>query len=82
GLVELKFTMDDAKIKSFKILLEDGKALGGDEKVSIDKNFRYIELLNSSLEDLTVEFYDEGGGLLYKARFDTANGSMIKKDEE
>lgn len=82
GLVELKFTMDDAKIKSFKILLEDGKALGGDEKVNIDKNFRYIELLNSSLEDLTVEFYDEGGGLLYKARFDTANGSMIKKDEE
>ena len=82
GLVELKFTMDDNKIKSFKLLTEDGQALGGDENTPIDQPFKYIELLSGSLDQLTCEFYDEGGAVLYKARFDTAGGSVIKKDED
>ena len=82
GLIELKFEMTDSNIKSFKVLTEDGKALGGDNNIDIDKPLKYIELLNSSLDQLSIEFYDASGGVLYKARFDTANGAVLKKDED
>ena len=82
GLVELKFQMTDDNIKSFKVLTEDGKALGGDKSIEIDKPLKYIELLSSSLDQLSIEFYDGAGGLLYEARFDTANGAVLKKDED
>ena len=82
GLVELKFEMTDSNIKSFKVLTEDGKALGGDKNIEIDKPLKYIELLNGSLDQLSIEFYDASGGVLYKARFDTANGAVLKKDED
>ena len=82
GLIELKFQMTDSNIKSFKVLTEDGKALGGDKNIEIDKPLKYIELLNGSLDQLSIEFYDASGGVLYTARFDTANGAVLKKDED
>ena len=84
GLLSLSFTMntEGQNCKSFKVKSEDGKTLGKDEAISIDKPLVYIELLRTSLEDLTVEFYDEGGALLETARFDTNHAAVIRKDVE
>ena len=82
GLVEISFTMDDANIKSFKILTDDGKALGSDTAIEITKSLTYISVINDSLSELTIEFYDEAESLLYTARFDTANAAVLKKEEE
>ena len=82
GLVEISFTMDDSNIKSFKILTDDGKALGSDTAIEITKSLTYISVINDSLSELTIEFYDEAESLLYTARFDTANAAVLKKEEE
>ena len=66
----------------FKVLNEEGKVLGKDEITAIDDKLKYVELLTESLDELTVEFYDDAGGLVETARFDTANGAVIRKEEE
>ncbi len=83
GLVEIKFKMDEDKedIKSFKVLTQEGKALGGDKAIEIDKSLKYISIVKQSLDDLKIEFYDSGESVLYKARFDTANGAVLKEDD-
>ncbi|WP_034443092.1 TolC family protein [Butyrivibrio sp. AE2032] len=83
GLVEIKFKMDEDKedIKSFKVLTQEGKALGGDKVIEIDKSLKYISIVKQSLDDLKIEFYDSGESVLYKARFDTANGAVLKEDD-
>ncbi len=82
GIVEISFKMDSEDIKKFKVLTREGKALGGDIQIEIDKPLKYITLIKQSLDDLEIEFYDASGGLANKARFDTANGVVLKKDEE
>ena len=78
GLVELKFDPADKNVAKFKVLTSDGKTLGGDKLTEITKPLVYIPLLLDSLDDLKVEFYDSGEGLLYTGRFDSANGKVRK----
>ena len=82
GIVELKFTMEKDEIKTFKVLTEDGKVLGGDKEVDITAPLKYISIIRQSLADLSIEFYDNSGTLAYKARFDEANGAVLKEDED
>ena len=82
GIVEISFTVDDSDIKSFKVLTEDGKPLGGDTVTDISKPLKYISVIQQSLSELTVEFYDESESLLYKARLNEANAAVIKKEDE
>ncbi len=81
GIVEISFTMDDADIKKFKVLTEDGKALGGDTSVDIDKPLKYISIIQQSISELTVEFYDEQENLLYKARLNESSAAVMKKED-
>ncbi len=83
GLVELKFTLnDDMKdVKGFKVKNAEGKVLGQDKIIEIDKPLVYVELLSQSLPDLTIEFYDESEAVLVTARFDEANGAVLRKEE-
>ncbi len=81
GLVELKFDLADKNVAKFKVLTSDGKTLGGDKLTEITKPLVYIPLLLDSLDDLKVEFYDSGEGLLYTGRFDSANGKVRKMVE-
>ncbi len=82
GIVELSFKMDKDDAKTFKVLTKEGKALGTDTPIDINQPLKYISIIKQSLDDLNVEFYDSSGGLLYKTRFDTANGVVLKEDEE
>lgn len=82
GLVEIQFTMDKKEIKSFKILTQDGKAVGGDSNIDIKKPLKYLSIIRQSLGELKIEFYDEGGAVLEKGRFDEANGQVLREDEE
>ncbi len=81
GTVTLTIKPDDENVKSFRILSEDGKYVGGDKKIEVDKSFTYLALLQQSLDDLQIELYDESGGTLYTGRLDSLNG-LIKKLEE
>ncbi|MCR5402653.1 MAG: hypothetical protein K6E91_02405 [Butyrivibrio sp.] len=81
GLIEIQFTMDKPEIKSFKILTQDDKAVGGDFKIDITKPLKYISIFRQSLGELKIEFYDEGGAVLEKGRFDEANGQVLREDE-
>ncbi|WP_029322102.1 TolC family protein [Butyrivibrio sp. AE3004] len=82
GIVELSFKMIDSDIKSFKVLTEDGKPLGGDTPVDIKKSLKYISIIQESLSDLTIEFYDAGGALINKGRLVEASSTVIKKEDE
>ncbi len=83
GMLELKFTMNSEGVEaaSFKVKTQDGKTLGKDETIPIDKSLIYIELLRTSVDDLKIEFYDEAGELWETARFDSANSAVIREDE-
>ena len=81
GMLTLKITPDDEAVKSFGILSEDGKHVGGEDKTDITKEFTYLAILQQSLDDLEVELYDESGAVLHVGRFDSLNG-VIKKIEE
>ncbi len=84
GLVELSFEMNSeaSDVTSFKVKTEDGKVLGKDEATDIEKSLKYVEILTQSLDELIIEFYDESESLVETARFDTANGAVIRKEEE
>jgi hypothetical protein len=84
GLMSLTIELNSElpEVTSFKVLNDEGKALGKDEPIEIDKPLIYVELLRKSLDDLTVEFYDEAGDLVETARFDQANSAVIREDEE
>ncbi len=83
GLVELKFKMNDdmTKIAKYKVMNEEGKGLGGEEPLDINKPLTYVELLAQSLTDLKIEFYDESGAVVEKARFDDSNGLVLREEE-
>lgn len=82
GIVELTILPKDENVKKFKILTEDGQALGSDELQDIEKPFKYISLIQQSLDELRIELYDESGGLVQAGRFDDLNGLIYKFDTE
>jgi hypothetical protein len=82
GIMEIKFTMDDSEIMTYKVKTEDGKVMGKDEAIEIGKSFKHLMLVQQSLSDLKLEFYDKDGGVLYNARFDVANSAVLKEGEE
>lgn len=84
GLMSLTFELNSElpEVTSFKVLNDEGKALGKDEPIEIDKPLIYVELISKSLDNLTIEFYDEAGDLVETARFDQANSAVIREEEE
>ena len=82
GIMEVTFKMDSRDIKKYKVLTEDGMTIGGMGEIDIDKAFKHINAIRSSLGELKLEFYDENGKVLYKARLDTANSRILKEDED
>ncbi|MBO4457628.1 MAG: hypothetical protein J5802_07905 [Butyrivibrio sp.] len=81
GIMEITFKMDSSDIKKYKVLTEDGIVIGTSEETSIEKAFKHINAIRSSLGELKLEFYGESGEILYKARFDTVNSLILKEDE-
>ena len=83
GLAELSIKLNEEvpDAASFKVKTADGKTLGKDEAIAIDKPLVYVELIMQSMPDLSIEIYDESGTLLETGRFDTANSAIIRKDD-
>jgi len=79
GMVSIKIMPDAGRNIAFYMLrAESGEILAGREKVPVEEAFQYLFLAQSSLEELVIEFYDSGGGLLYTGYFDTAGGKLMK----
>ncbi len=80
GLVELTFDMKDEAIKSFKVITDEGKGLGGEDMIDITKPLKYISVLTQSLSELKVEFYSEDGNLIVKGRLVESSGTVERED--
>lgn len=59
---------------------QEGKQLFGGSLIPIEQPFTYLSLLNGSLEELKVRFYDSSQGELYQAEFDTSS-LKVKKEK-
>ncbi len=80
GLATITLTpLESEGIAFFKLIDEEGKALGGDEPVDIKKGLTHLGLVSTDLDKLTVEYYDENKSLKYKGYFDTQN-KKLKRD--
>ncbi len=81
GFMKLTVTPKDGEqIASYLIRTSDGTALVSDEKISIRNTFQYLPAANNSLEELTIEFYDSNGELLYEAAFNTDDQTIVRKN--
>lgn len=56
-----------------------GNYLVSDEKISIKNTFRYLSILQTNIEELTICFYGEAGNLLYEAEFNSSSQTIHKK---
>lgn len=80
GLATITLTpLESEGIAYFKLIDEEGKALGGDEPVDVKKGLTHLGLVSTDLDKLTVEYYDENKSLKYKGYFDTQN-KKLKRD--
>ncbi len=83
GLMTITFSpLESEGIRYYRILTNEGTTLGGSEKIDIEKDFRHLGLVSSDLEQLTIEFYDSSGSLLYTGYMDVGNSQLKKKVSE
>ena len=83
GLMTITFSpLESEGIRYYRILTNEGTTLGGPEKIDIEKDFRHLGLVSSDLEQLTIEFYDSSGSLLYTGYMDVGNSQLKKKVSE
>ena len=79
GLMSIKFSpLESEGIFYYRVLAENGKALGSSEKTEIGEEFRHLGLVSSDLDKLTIEFYGEAGMLLYTGFLDVGSGKLKK----
>ena len=53
----------------------------GEELLPIDAQFRHLSLVQGDMEELVIEFFDEGSGLLYTGYFETGGQKLMKIQE-
>ena len=83
GLMTITFTaLESEGIRYYRVLAENGKALGSGEKAPIDEGFKHLGLVSSDLGQLTIEFYDASGSLLYTGYMDADSGTLKKRVTE
>lgn len=56
----------------------DGKALVSGTLIPIGTDFKYLSLVQGSMNDLVIEFYGEDSKLKYTGYFDTRNMKLMK----
>jgi len=83
GLVSFRLKdIKDDNIQYFKILDPTNVPLINDEMISIDNDFRYLTMLSTDIENAQIELYDVNRELLYKAKFNPAEFTVVKTVEE
>ncbi|MCR5626468.1 MAG: TolC family protein [Lachnospiraceae bacterium] len=82
GFMDITLKLDDEKVKKYQFTDENGNKVGASAPLEIEKPLRHLGLVETDLGTLTVEFFDEGGTSLYKARLDTQNVKVKKLVDE
>nr|WP_300789048.1 TolC family protein [uncultured Acetatifactor sp.] len=65
----------------YRIRNQEGSYLLGEELLPIDAQFRHLSLVQGGMEELVIEFFDEGSGLLYTGYFETGGQKLMKIQE-
>jgi hypothetical protein len=82
GLMTLNLSpLESEGIKYYRVLAEDGTALGDGKTRAIDRRFTHLGLVSADLSKLKIECYDESQTLKYTAYLDPANGKIRKNTE-
>ncbi len=77
GMVEIRLEpYASENIQSYLIKDAQGNCLVTKTPIAIQTEFRYLSLLQGSLEDLIIEFYGEDASLKYTGCFDTKNKKL------
>ena len=83
GLLTITFKpLESEGIKYYRVLAEDGTALGDGQVRAIDRGFTHLGLVSGDLSKLKIECYDASKSLKYNAYLDQANGKIRKKTAE
>lgn len=74
----LSVTIEDGEKTAYYKMKIDGKYINGEELIDVKKDFKYLGILNESLDDIELEYYDQSGSLLYTGYFDKINLKLKK----
>lgn len=69
------------EIAYYLVKNEDGKYLVTSTPIPINTSFKYLPLMQGSMEQLTIEFYGEDSKLKYTGYFETGNLKLMKNPE-
>jgi hypothetical protein len=82
GLMTLNLSpLESEGIKYYRVLAEDGSAMGDGKVRAIDRRFTHLGLVSGDLSKLKIECYDDSKSLKYTAYLDPANGKIRKNTE-
>ncbi|MDE5587905.1 MAG: hypothetical protein K2J60_02025 [Acetatifactor sp.] len=82
-MVTITLKPDESEgIAYYLVKNEEGKYLVTGTLIPINTGFRYLPLVQDSLEQLTIEFYGEDSKLKYTGYFETSNMKLMRNPEE
>lgn len=82
GMLQITIIPDiDENYSAYNIKTQDENYLISDKKVPLTEDFTYLGLVEADLDKLIVTFYDDGGKVVYTARFNTDDNTLIKITE-
>jgi len=83
GLVSFRLKdIADDQIKYYKLLDSTNAPLIEDKLIAVDDEFRYLAVLSTDIENVQIELYDVNEELLYKARFNPTESTVVRSVEE
>lgn len=83
GLLTLTLTpLESEEIGGYRILTDEGDALGDGKVLDIKKPFTHLGIVGGDLDRLTIEFYDKDNKLKFTGYLDVAKGKIRKKEQE
>ncbi len=72
---------ESEQIAYYLVKNEEGKYLVTSTPIPINTGFKYLPLMQGSMEQLTIEFYGEDSKLKYTGYFETGNLKLMKNPE-
>lgn len=82
GMLQISLIPDmDEDYSSYNIMTEDENYLISDRKIPLTEDFKYLGLVEADLDKLIINLYDDGGRIMYKARFKTDDNTLEKISE-
>ena len=82
GMVTITLEPDVSEgIGYYLIKNGDGKCLVSDTLIPVKTGFKYLSLVQGSMDQLVIEFYGEDSRLKYSGYFETRNAKLMKNPE-